>query len=229
MTYKEFISKVEKCETSASNVYNRELVPGIRFYRSLQIRHDWESNSDPEVDDIAYHFTEVEATEAAKALELGIGFTAQVETISIDADLFNDEFTKDDEFELHDIVKACGRFSGFDISTEELDTNDGKDITGAIIVEWSWEKHVGYCRNLHQLGIAGEWPFDKFKTEKDLISGNEERTFRSNYSVLLTKEEKEEAADLEEAIDEAINASQWKWNYFRRNPETVNLFENIQL
>ena len=56
---------------------------------------------------------------------------------------------------------------------------DYKSIAGDIIVTWEWEKYVGYCRNLKSIdyGIEG-------KTEKDLITGNEQRTFRSNHSIL---------------------------------------------
>ena len=91
--------------------------------------------------------------------------------------------------------------------------------------EWSWEKYVGYARNLLNIGIAGQSPFHDFETETDLISGSEERTFRSNYSVLLTKEEISEAADLRDAAETELNRDYWKWNNFKNNP----LSENVQM
>ena len=104
---------------------------------------------------------------------------------------------------------------------------EGEDITGAIIVRWSYEKYVGYCRNLQDIGIAGEYPFHEFVTEKDLITGNEERTFRSNYSVLLTKDEVEEASNTKEAVEEELQNGSWKWNYFRNNPNSYHIAERL--
>ena len=44
--------------------------------------------------------------------------------------------------------------------------NEGKDITGAVVVEWNWEKYPGYCRNLTDIGIAGGRYFLFFEKRK---------------------------------------------------------------
>lgn len=87
----------------------------------------------------------------------------------------------------------------------------GESIEGAVIVEWSWEKYVGYCRNFHGLRFG-----ESNETEQDLITGNEERTFNRNLSILVEASELEGLTDAEkvEAIKEAFSQSHWKWNYF---------------
>src|SRR5690606_19955023 len=102
------------------------------------------------------------------------------------------------------------------------DTFEGNNITDAIIIEWNYEKYVGYARNLVAIGVAGIHPFHNFKTEKDLISGNEESTIKSNYSVLLKIEEVEELEpeEIRELIEERLNEESWKWNYFKNNPNS---------
>ena len=51
--------------------------------------------------------------------------------------------------------------------TQTIDHNEGKDITGAVVVEWNWEKYPGYCRNLTDIGIAGEGIFYSLKKGRD--------------------------------------------------------------
>lgn len=226
---KQDISKLEKGTIGSRYVNKFEQVPAYLFYISQQYR--WEDSANPEIDDQEFHEAHEEAIAAAKAINLEVGFTAQVETISVDCghvDEWLQEKDEDFEFELVDIFKEFHCYSGFDITTEDVATNDGEPITGAIIISWSWEKYVGYCRNLEQVGKAGSWPFHEVKTESDLITGNEDRTFRTNMSVLLTAEEVEQAGeDLEEVIKEALNESHWKWNYFKKNPSTVELMANL--
>lgn len=192
------------------------------IFKAFQTR--WEESADPIMDDISYHLTEIEAIDAAKKIDLEIGFYPCVEKITLDVD-FEEEGIEE--------IDDLGDLEEYFYDQEAVWSGSefkGKDITGSIIIEWSWEKYIGYARNLIAIGIAGEFPFHNFETETDLISGNEERTFRSNYSVLLTKEEIEEAADLREAAENELNRDYWKWNHFSHNPlsEKVQMFlENL--
>lgn len=100
----------------------------------------------------------------------------------------------------------------FDNSTEErVIENKGEDIAGAVIVIWSWEKYVGYCRKLHGLRFG-----ERGETESDLSTENLERIFRTNESVLLKSEELKDLTNEEkvERIEEELSQDHWKWNYF---------------
>lgn len=102
----------------------------------------------------------------------------------------------------------------------------GGNIEDAIIVEWSWEKYVGYCRNFHGLRRGGY-----NETESNLVSGNEESTFKRNESVLLTKEETKGLTDeeLHEAVREELFKNSWKWNYFKNNPSESKITQDLGL
>ncbi len=91
-----------------------------------------------------------------------------------------------------------------------------KPIKDAVIVKWSWEPYVGYARQFHELSRGG---YDE--TEEDLITGNEDRRFRPNLSLVLWKEDiegltNEEICDrLEEEL--LANYDYWRW----RNPAAL--------
>ena len=189
-------------------------VDGVVIFKALQYR--WEDSADPETEDVDYFLTKETAVDYAQKIDLEVGFLPKVEEISIELDAFE----ADEEFELEELDDHF-KYGGEAEDVWTGDSNDGDDIAGAVIIEWSWEKYVGYARNLVRVGMAGEWPFQEFSKESDLISGNEDRTFRSNYSVLLTPEEVKASNDLQESIDEALNADHWKWNYFKNNPNTA--------
>ena len=92
---------------------------------------------------------------------------------------------------------------------------EGDSVADCIIVEWSYEKYVGYCRNIHELryGYYNE-------TESDLITGNEDRTYRHNLSVLVEATELVGLSDEEkiELILEKLSEYHWKWNIFQTRP-----------
>lgn len=79
-----------------------------------------------------------------------------------------------------------------------------------IIVSWSYYKYVGYAHKFEGIHTADELGF---KCEDDLATGNEESTFKTNYTIILNHEEvsalKEE--EMEDAILEELNSDYWKW------------------
>lgn len=196
-------------------------VEQMRIYAAMAYR--WEDTADPIIEDREVFFSKEEAEEHADNLDLEIGFSAQIQTITFTKEDFEKAFDdQEEDIELDSLDYKT--ISSYDIvETDTLRTNNGNDITGAIIVEWSWDKYPGYCRNLSSIGIAGEFPFHDIKTEEDLITGNEDRTFLSNYDVLLSAEEVSNSAGLVEDIKEALNNNTWKWNYFKNNPNTIDL------
>ena len=124
-------------------------------YKAMQYR--WEDTADPEIDDVKYFIDENQAEEYAKEIQLSVGFESQVETRYLKASYLSDE---DWEREFDDIEEIVSEYDFDDYTeTQTIDHNEGKDITGAVVVEWNWEKYPGYCRNLTDIGIAGEGIF----------------------------------------------------------------------
>ncbi len=194
----------------------------LSIYKALQYR--WQDGRNIEEEDEAYFFTQEEAEEYLATLSLTVGFEPHIDRIDFEYADFNWEINFGADREIGDFLPSRCEFE----TVYSGDLFEGDDITGSIIVRWSYEKFVGYCRNLKDIGIAGEYPFHEFATEADLITGNEESTFRDNYSVLLTKEEVDDASDLFDAIEEELQRGHWKWNYFRNNPNTGHIQETVR-
>ena len=210
----EFKNRVEKTTDKRGDLI-------LSVYKAQQYR--WEETADPETDDEEYFFTEVEAKEYLETINMNIGFQGIVDKFEFEYADFNSEFEFGSEGDIWDFLPS----NTYPETIYYGDVFEGEDITGAVIVRWSYEKYVGYCRNLQDIGIAGEYPFHEFKTEKDLIIGNEESTFRSNYSVLLTKDEVDSADNIKEAVEEELQNDSWKWNYFRNNPNSYHISERL--
>lgn len=192
----------------------KENVRQFRIYQACQFKDE---SPDPSMQDIKFFLNEHDAIDYADELSIEIGFNSQVESLIFTYEDFNQVFDFRDEFELEELThKKVGAdyekniYSGF--------TNEGENLEGAIIVEWSWEKYTGYARNLHGVRIAGEG-----ETTNSIDTGNMHSTFRPNESVLLTAKEAEglEGEELEDAIREELNKGHWQWNYFKNNPRTL--------
>jgi hypothetical protein len=191
-------------------------------YKASQYR--WQDGRDTEEEDEAYFFTQEEAEEYLKTIRMNIGFEPHIDRVDFEYADFNWEINFGADREIEDFLPSRCEFDTVYYGS----VFEGNDIIGAVIVRWSYEKYVGYCRNLKDIGIAGEYPFHELTTEKDLITGNEGSTFKDNYSVLLTKDEVDEANNLFDAIEEELQRGHWKWNYFRNNPNTEHIQETIR-
>jgi hypothetical protein len=191
---------------------------GDKLFVYVACGYRWEQTPDPIKEDVKEFADEDEAIAYAEELDLTIGFEAQVEELEFDADDFEEGEYLDPRHTRNNRNVFCS------------DVYKGKEITDAIIIEWSYEKHPGYARNLLDIGVGGGHPFWILEHEADLITGNEESTFRSNYSVLLTKEEVEVCEtpeELEVKIFEELCEGHWKWNYFKNNPQSAHIAEKI--
>lgn len=172
------------------------------IYRVQEYR--WSENMcDPQIEVIEDFDNVEDARKCFNSFEnKTIGFSLQIEKLTFDED--------DDLIDTENILDSWAY--------------EGESIKGAIIVQWSWERHVGYSRNLEAIGVAGEYPFYNFKVESDLITGNEENTFRPNFSVLFSPEKALEVT--KEDIENELGNG-WKWNYHKRNPNSEDIQEEI--
>lgn len=86
----------------------------------------------------------------------------------------------------------------------------GKEISpNAVIAVWSWEKYVGYARNLHTIEYAKDMGIED---EAELSTGNKDMTFSKNLSVIIDDAEGMSEEKLYEAIMEELGNYEWKWN-----------------
>lgn len=120
-----------------------------------------------------------------------------------------------------DFVKRQNEFSEITDNQVEVRKPDYHEIGGAsLIVVWSWQTHVGYCRKME-----GVYPASDFgiKTEEDLITGNEDRVNRQNFSVLLPADKLKDYCHgaeyddrVAEMIADALNEDSWRWQYYQK-------------
>jgi hypothetical protein len=174
---------------------------------------EWFSSADPKYDDITYHLTLEEAIEQNKKISVNMGWDCIIDKVKyyvqdIAEYLEDNDISVDEELDFNNLPSS----DHYD-TVYNGDYGSGESIENDIIVEWSWEKYPGYSRNRVALHYAN---YLNFKTESDLITGNEERTFRTNYSVLVKASELEDLNDDEkrELVLEKLNDSIWKWNHF---------------
>lgn len=86
-----------------------------------------------------------------------------------------------------------------------------EDLAGGIILTWCWEPYVGYAREFRYIERESSY---SDRTTEDLITGNDNRTFRPNLSLILTGEQIEglEGEDLKDAIIEAVYDFDHRWS-----------------
>ncbi len=89
-----------------------------------------------------------------------------------------------------------------------------ESIEGAVYVEWEWDRYVGYARKFRCLRLG--W---KGETEEVLITGNEDRLFRLNRTLVLKAEEMEglDEEEIRVLLTDELLLDSWKW----RNPRLV--------
>lgn len=173
------------------------------------------------IEDAAYFLREEDAREYANGIKLNVGFSLSLEKDFIDIDSVEDIEYEEELLEV-ELIEYLSECEVYDREVTELIVYNGKDITGAIVIEWSYERYVGYCRNLLNIGIAGEGYFYDLKKESNLITGNEDSTYKSNYSVLIPADRVaalvKEGNLSEEVIYDALYDNQWRWNDTKHNP-----------
>jgi hypothetical protein len=194
-------------------------------YKALAYR--WEENrtADPEIKDEKFFLTEEEAIKYADELTLDVGFNAQVDTLTVPFYWFNEEIKFREEFNLSEL-DDCNRFQTDIETTYHGKYNEGNDLEGVILVSWSYEKYAGYARNFNGIRYA-----NKGETDSSISTGNEERTFWNNESVLLSKQEIEDLSDTDilDLVNNELGSGRWKWNYFKNNPTDEKIIYGLNL
>lgn len=111
-----------------------------------------------------------------------------------------------------------GRVAGIILEdpTEQIDVQCAnydfhRSLEGAILVLWSWERHIGYARRFRELRRATADDTEALLTRQDKVGAIQ-------CDVLLTADEAAQAGeDWQQAASERLAARSWKWT----NPSDV--------
>ena len=163
---------------------------------------------DGRVEEAVRCFDYEQAKSEAESIDLSVGFSAVIYKLYLPDDLTEEEL--EEEFE--DAEDIFDRYCQ-DMEVEfyeHVRTEEGNNIEGAVVIKWQWNKYVGYSRNFEGVGIAGKYPYHNILKEIDLITGDEDRVFRTNYSLLATKKELEEYG--EDILLRKMIEGDWRWN-----------------
>lgn len=81
-----------------------------------------------------------------------------------------------------------------------------KKLEGAILVLWSWQTYVGYCRKCEEIRYA-------YSDEDEKICIPIDHTNRTQCSVLCTAEEQDGLSkeDIMNLVNQKLGDSRWKW------------------
>ena len=175
----------------------------VIYEHTVELQEDY---SDPKVEDVWRYASYDEAKEDAENVKhMPVGYSSVIYKLTVPMDeVENKEYDDAEDF----YNEYCPEF---DVEfLEFVKTEEGKDIRGAVVIKWQWNKYVGYSRNFVDIGIAGQYPYHNILKEIDLITGDEDRVFSTNYSVLATKEELEEYG--EDVLMRNMIEGDWRWN-----------------
>ena len=196
---------------------------GYIFYEVASER--FEEGGNRKVDEAFRCATYEEAKSEAESMKLDVGYSAVIYAIYLS------NVTKEaEEVEFDDIEEVFDEYSEYldDIEFDEhVKTEEGKNIEGAIIIKWEWHRYVGLSRNFLDVGIAGQYPYHNILKEIDLITGYEDRVFRTNYSILATKEELEEYGT--DVLLRNMIEGDWRWNNVQDVSNIMNHFVKSNL
>lgn len=154
--------------------------------------------------------------------------------IDYDSDIYNDGWICEDyELDEDTILEYCDSLEDFETYLDYEDNHrqldelaasilfdEGKpidcanydfdkSIEGAVVVEWSWQTYVGYCRKFEGLRYA-------YSNETESVLTKRDETFNTQISVVLTAEDVANSEDLQADLEDALMCG-WKW----RNPSEV--------
>ena len=181
----------------------------------------WEADNDTasaisQEDLEGFYFDRDEAVKAmedvAKSTELEFGVRTEIcldkAEISPD-DLDGVDFDEVEEFG----GMVFGDSDLLEIFNDHRDYEDSRDVEyqyksveGALLVFWSWNRYIGYARDLQEIreGMYGE---------DESICIKQDKTFVTQCDVLIEKQELEGLSreDRRSLIEQRLGESQWKW------------------
>lgn len=217
----EFIKKI-KNEGKALTVYNLHITR-------------WEDKEDicnplSEEDLDGFYFDRDDAVKAmedvAKSTEPEFGVRTEIilykAEISPD-DLDDVDFDEVEEFGDSDLLKIFNYYRDYEDSRDV--EYQYKSVDGALLVFWSWNRYIGYARDLQEIR-------EGMYSEDESICIKQDKTFVTQCDVLIEKQELEGLSreDRRSLIEQRLGESQWKWTmkaeaairrYIRENFEKV--------
>lgn len=186
----------------------------LTVYHIQKIRWEDRENADNPIDtkDLeGFYFDREDAVKAmedvAKSTEPEFGVRTEIcldkAEISPD-DLDEVDFDEVEEFDDSDLLE---------IFNENRDYEDSrnveyqyKSVDGALLVFWSWNRYIGYARDLREIreGMYGE---------DESICIKQDRTFVTQCDVLIEKQELEGLSReyRRSLIEQRLGESHWKW------------------
>lgn len=204
------VSEIEKKE-GRFVIYKAHQSPGsISGYEEIQ-----------ESEKIAYFTNLEDATEYALNNTIA-GYHPVVDIVSLDNDILS-ELDPDSSI---DLVER-NSFNEYELDEDYIDYIDGeywgdlekgKSLEGAIIVEWHWNRYVGYCRDIENIFIATNL------FECDLK--NRDETNKTCSGVLFYREEIENLtiSEIYDKVGEKLNKNLWKWKSEKAVKMMMNTF-----
>lgn len=160
--------------------------------------------------------SEEDVMKAIKSVDIkpDFGFYLELQPYYIDVEKIDTEF--------YDVENDDDIFDLFDDDFEPCDDwrtiyYDYKSIEGAIIVFWSWQTYVGYCRSIHEIRVGDRGETEELCVEDDSV-------YVENASVLVEKEDLEglTKAEVRKLIMHNLNDTYWKWS----NTGSINSLVN---
>lgn len=177
---------------------------------------------------IGIYMTKEGAEQAFNEIESDEDFILDVtlyESIEFDMKEFLDEYdlTEDDmkDFSKSQWLEYFTQWEllDYDVYTKTIEHESPQLHGDEIIVAWEYYRYVGYAQRFKDIYTADELGF---KCEDDLATGNEESTFRTNYSMLINHEEISEIKP-EDLEDEILNRMRdWKWTHDSHYTREIN-------
>lgn len=138
-------------------------------------------------------------------------------------DLDEVDFDEVEEFDDSDLLEIFNENRDYEESRDV--EYQYKSVDGALLVFWSWNRYIGYARDLREIR---EGMYD----EDESICIKQDRTFVTQCDVLIEKQEMEGLSreDRRSLIEQRLGESKWKWTmkaeayirrYIRENFEKV--------
>lgn len=161
-----------------------------------------------ESEKIAY-FTKFDEAKEYALNNVLAGYHPVVDIVVLDNDIL-EELNDDEPIDL--VTKNS--FNEYELDENFVDYVDGdfwgdlekgKSLEGAIIVEWHWNRYVGYCREIENIFVAANL------FECDLKSRDE--TNKTCSDVLFYREDIENLtiSEIYDKVSEKLNKKSWKW------------------
>lgn len=116
------------------------------------------------------------------------------------------EFIDDIQFDNTDLFEIIKKNDSVDDIDYFYITHEYKSLEGCILVFWSWQTYVGYCRKCEEIRYA-------YSNETSKICIKEDRCYRIQCSILCEVEEIKNLSheEINDLVNQKLSDSHWKW------------------